>query len=60
MLSGLLYKIQKKREDFRIIISSATMDAEEFRDYFNTNKTASPDLDTATILSIQVSPAHYE
>ncbi len=51
---GLLYKIQKKRDDFRIIISSATMDASEFKDYFESNKTADVSLDTATILTIQV------
>ena len=30
------------------------MDADEFKDYFNTNKTANPELDTATIMTLQV------
>ncbi len=56
---GLLYKIQKKRDDLRIIISSATMDANEFKEYFNTHKTANPELDTSTIMTIQVRHNNY-
>ena len=48
-------QILKKRDDLRVIVSSATMDAEEFKEYFNTNKTADPAQDTATIMTIQVS-----
>lgn len=51
---GLLYKIQKKRKDLRIIISSATLDAELFKDFFNTNETNNPAKDTAGILRIEV------
>eukprot|EP00039_Didymoeca_costata_P018048 m.331944 g.331944 ORF g.331944 m.331944 type:complete len:709 (-) comp16824_c0_seq1:2032-4158(-) len=50
---GLLYKIQKKRKDLRIIISSATLDAELFKDFFNTNETNNPAKDTAGILRIE-------
>jgi ATP-dependent RNA helicase DDX35 len=50
---GLLYKIQRKRADLRLIISSATLDAEAFKDFFNTNSTMDPALDTAAILSIE-------
>ena len=67
VLVGLLFKashvygsrvlttsqIMRKRPELRVIISSATMDAEEFREYFNTNKTADPALDSATIMTIQ-------
>ena len=52
---GLLHKIQRRRDDLRIIISSATMDADQFKDYFNLNKTADPMQDTAFIMTIQVS-----
>lgn len=36
---GLLKKILKKRSSLKVIISSATIDAEFFRDYFNLTKT---------------------
>lgn len=35
ILLGLLKKIRKKRPDLRIIISSATLQAEDFRDFFS-------------------------
>jgi ATP-dependent RNA helicase DDX35 len=35
ILLGLLKKIQKQRRGLRLIISSATIDAEEMRDFFN-------------------------
>lgn len=50
---GLLQKIQKKRPDLRLIISSATLDAESFKDFFNTNKTSDPKLDTAAIMNVE-------
>ncbi|EDV25961.1 uncharacterized protein TRIADDRAFT_24419, partial [Trichoplax adhaerens] len=50
---GLLKKIQKKRPELKIIISSATLDAEAFRDFFNSNTTDDTSLDTASILSIE-------
>jgi ATP-dependent RNA helicase DDX35 len=37
LLLGLLKKIMKKRPELRIIISSATIDAEDFMEYFNSN-----------------------
>ncbi|WYZ37476.1 hypothetical protein EsH8_II_000982 [Colletotrichum jinshuiense] len=37
ILLGLLKKIQKKRPELRIIISSATLQAEEFLKFFTTN-----------------------
>ncbi|KAJ2672161.1 hypothetical protein GGI25_005234 [Coemansia spiralis] len=54
-LLALLKKIMKKRKgDFRVIISSASLDAERFRGYFETNDNtlAQPEHNTATILSI--------
>lgn len=37
LLLGLLKKIRRKRPELRIIISSATIDAEDFLEYFNSN-----------------------
>jgi len=53
IMIGLLKKIKKKRKDLRIIISSATLDAEMFRDFFNTNITSDRSKDTAAILSVK-------
>ena len=56
ILLGLLKKIQKKRKlDFRIIITSATLDALSMKNFFEMNENHPNDssLDTATILSIQ-------
>lgn len=52
---GLLKKIMKKREDLRLIVSSATLDAELFKNFFETNphSSSAPSKDTATILSIE-------
>jgi len=53
VLLGLLKKIQKRRKDLRLVISSATLDAEIFKRYFNANKTNDPSKDTAAIMSIE-------
>eukprot|EP00002_Diphylleia_rotans_P021254 TRINITY_DN413_c0_g1_i3.p1 TRINITY_DN413_c0_g1~~TRINITY_DN413_c0_g1_i3.p1 ORF type:complete len:663 (-),score=132.26 TRINITY_DN413_c0_g1_i3:375-2363(-) len=53
ILIGLLKKIQKRRPDLRLIISSATIDAELFKNFFNTNTSGDPSKDTATILSVE-------
>lgn len=53
---GLLKKIIKKRDSLKIIISSATIDAEFFHNYFNTTKTsASSDKmkNSSIILSVE-------
>lgn len=50
---GLLYKVQRKRSDLRLIISSATLDADSFKDFYNANTTSDPTKDTAAILSIE-------
>jgi ATP-dependent RNA helicase DDX35 len=50
---GLIKKIMKKRKDLRIIVASATLDAEMFRDFFNLNESNDPSKDTAAILTVQ-------
>ena len=46
-------QIATKRHDLRLIISSATLDAELFRDYFNLNANAPKDAPaTSTALSV--------
>jgi ATP-dependent RNA helicase DDX35 len=49
---GLLKKIAKKRENLKIIISSATMDAKLFRDFFNFRSNSNTK-DTSVILSVE-------
>eukprot|EP01132_Coremiostelium_polycephalum_P003809 gene3809-4739_t len=54
ILMGLLKKVQLKRPDLKIIISSATLNAEDMCQFFNHNKNlADKSLDTSTILSIE-------
>ncbi|KAI9280046.1 P-loop containing nucleoside triphosphate hydrolase protein [Sporodiniella umbellata] len=53
ILIGVIKKIQKKRPDLRVIISSATMDAEHFHGFFNTNATNDKSNDTSTIISLE-------
>ncbi|KAK1156158.1 putative ATP-dependent RNA helicase DHX35 [Acipenser oxyrinchus oxyrinchus] len=50
---GLLKKIQKKRGDLRLIVASATLDAEQFRDFFNLNESGNPSKDTCGILTVE-------
>ena len=50
---GLIKKIMKKRPDLRVIVASATLDAEMFRDFFNFNESNDPSKDTAGILTVQ-------
>ncbi|XP_032206565.1 probable ATP-dependent RNA helicase DHX35 isoform X3 [Mustela erminea] len=50
---GLLKKIQRKRGDLRLIVASATLDAEKFRDFFNQNETNDPMRDTCVILTVE-------
>lgn len=49
---GLLKKIAKKRDNLKIIISSATMDAQLFKDFFDFRTKAKPK-DTSTILTVE-------
>ena len=51
---GLLKKILKRRRDLKLIISSATVDAEYIRDFFNRGKELSrTSPGPATILSVE-------
>ncbi|RKO85387.1 P-loop containing nucleoside triphosphate hydrolase protein [Blyttiomyces helicus] len=52
LLLGVLKKILKKRPELRIVISSATLDAEAFRNFFNSNPSADPSQDTSVILAL--------
>ncbi|KAF0443358.1 P-loop containing nucleoside triphosphate hydrolase protein [Gigaspora margarita] len=53
VLLGILKKILKKRPELRIIVSSATLDAEAFYEYFNTNATNDSEKDNASIISLE-------
>ena len=54
IIMGLLKKVLRKRRDLRLIVSSATVDAEYIRDFFNTNKNLTDETkDTASILSVE-------
>ncbi|GAB5587907.1 hypothetical protein Unana1_02807 [Umbelopsis nana] len=53
ILLGVLKKILKKRHDLKLIISSATLDAEEFYDFFNANTSKDRSKDTASIISLE-------
>ena len=56
IIMGLLKKVLKKRSDLRLIISSATVDAEYIRDFFNDDNTAIKETDSkdnATILCVE-------
>ncbi|KAG0199633.1 hypothetical protein BGX28_007113 [Mortierella sp. GBA30] len=54
ILMGVLKKILKKRPELRIIISSATLDAEAYSAFFSTNKnSADRSQDNTSILSVQ-------
>lgn len=58
ILLGLLKKVRKRRPDLRLIISSATLDAEEFASFFRTGRKArwdvtdNKDLSSVAILSV--------
>lgn len=51
ILMGLIKKILKKRKTLKLIVSSATVDAENLKKYFNVRKNES-ESDTAAILSV--------
>lgn len=56
LMLGLLKKIQKKRSDLRIIVTSATVDAVAIKDFFETNQETDEtnhSKDTACIISVQ-------
>ncbi|CAB3401390.1 unnamed protein product [Caenorhabditis bovis] len=53
ILLGLLRKVMQVRNDLRIIVSSATLDAELFKEFFEMNETDNPEKDTASIISVE-------
>ncbi|KAJ3053474.1 hypothetical protein HK097_004188 [Rhizophlyctis rosea] len=53
ILLGVLKKILKKRPELKIIISSATLDAHLFHEFFNANTTDDRSKDTAVIMSLE-------
>ncbi|WVO12762.1 hypothetical protein L204_100370 [Cryptococcus depauperatus] len=54
LLLGLLKKIMKRRPELRIIVSSATIDAEDFMEYFNSNADGNDrSIDDAIIVSLE-------
>ena len=57
IIMGLLKKVLKKRSDLRLIVSSATVDAEYIRDFFNNNYNETMNDDktssNATVLSVE-------
>eukprot|EP01126_Amoeba_proteus_P055072 TRINITY_DN6810_c0_g1_i5.p1 TRINITY_DN6810_c0_g1~~TRINITY_DN6810_c0_g1_i5.p1 ORF type:complete len:531 (+),score=94.48 TRINITY_DN6810_c0_g1_i5:246-1838(+) len=53
ILLGLLKKVQRKRKDLRVIISSATVDALEFKEFFNTKNEINTTLkDSVALMSV--------
>ncbi|XP_044016696.1 probable ATP-dependent RNA helicase DHX35 isoform X2 [Aphidius gifuensis] len=53
IIMGLLKKILRKRKSLKVIVSSATVDAQELCDFFNSNTKKNSAKDTATILSVE-------
>lgn len=54
IILGLLKKILRKRKDLRLIVSSATIDAEDVKNYFSTNQTDDASKDNVYIMSVEV------
>ncbi|GAO49035.1 helicase associated domain-containing protein [Saitoella complicata NRRL Y-17804] len=52
ILLGVLKKIRKRRKDLRLVISSATLDAEEFKAYFEKDKNAAEE-EVSGIISLE-------
>lgn len=52
VIMGLLKKILKKNKKLKLIVSSATVDAEEISKFFNLNKTKDATKDTTAILGV--------
>jgi len=48
---GLLKKVLRKRRELRLVISSATVDAEYIRDFYNTGR-QEKQRDVATVMSV--------
>lgn len=50
---GLMKKILKRRRDLRLVISSATVDADQLYNFFNFNTTNNKEKDTAAVISVE-------
>ena len=50
---GLIKKIQRRRPELRVIVASATLDAEKVGDFFTTNVSGDPSRDDVAILSVE-------
>nr|CAI5831774.1 unnamed protein product [Callosobruchus analis] len=53
LLMGLMKRILKKRRELRLIVASATLDAEMLQKFFNSNRTGDKKKDTAVIMSVE-------
>ncbi|XP_047999795.1 probable ATP-dependent RNA helicase DHX35 [Leguminivora glycinivorella] len=53
VLMGLLKKIAKKRKNLKIVVSSATMDAEFLKDFFNLTDKRDKERSTSVVMSVQ-------
>ncbi|KAK9510945.1 hypothetical protein O3M35_005616 [Rhynocoris fuscipes] len=54
LLLGLLKKILKKQKQLKLIVTSATVDAEHIKEFFNlSNETSETKKDSSTILSVE-------
>lgn len=58
VLLGLLRRVQRKRPELRLVIASATVDAQLFKDFFETNRSADAAQDSASILSLPGGGVH--
>lgn len=50
---GLMKKILRRRRDLRLVISSATVDADQLYNFFNFNTTSKREKDTAAVISVE-------
>ncbi|PRP85251.1 putative ATP-dependent RNA helicase DHX35 isoform 1 [Planoprotostelium fungivorum] len=53
VILGLLKKILSKRSDLRVVVSSATINAQDIKDFFETNRTRDEKKDSCRIMSIE-------
>lgn len=53
ILLGLLKKVQRRRKDLRLVVSSATVDADQIHRFFNHNTTGDKTKDTAVVVSVE-------
>lgn len=52
IIMGLMKKILKKNKSLKLVVSSATVNADELQHFFNLNSSKDKEKDTSTILSI--------